>query len=425
MFRGRNEFMLITILIMEKQNIDLSDLRINRNKQDYEEDARKKKKTIINIIIFLFVIAAVYGVYKLVFKDAVKVSVVTVNFTYPSSSSSLLTASGYIVPQRKASIASKGTGRLVYLGVEEGDKVKKGQIIALLESDDVNARLNQAMAQSDIAKAQLNQEEVNFDQLKKEFKRSETLFQNKVITESEFDIVKAQYLASEARLNSARATIKAYDAAVAAARIDIENTVIRAPFDGTVLTKDADVGEIVAPFASSINSRGAVVTMADMTSLQLEADVSESYIERIKIEQPCEIILDAYQEKRYRGVVWKIVPTADRAKATILTKIKFLEVDERVLPEMSAKVSFLTESIPDSLLSVKPKLTIPMSAIKSEGNKRIVYKVNNNIAEETEIITGEIFANKIEVTFGLKTGDVIVNNPPKNIIDKEKLVIEK
>ncbi len=410
---------------MEKPNIDLSDLRINRNKQDYEEDARKKKKNIINIIIFLFVIAAIYGVYKLVFKDAVKVSVVTVNFTYPSSSSSLLTASGYIVPQRKASIASKGTGRLVYLGVEEGDKVKKGQVIARLESDDVNARLNQALAQLDIAKAQLNQEEVNFDQLKKEFKRSETLFQNKVITESEFDIVKAQYLASEARLNSARATIKAYDAAVAAARIDIENTVIRAPFDGTVLTKDADVGEIVAPFASSINSRGAVVTMADMTSLQLEADVSESYIERIKIEQPCEIILDAYQEKRYRGVVWKIVPTADRAKATILTKIKFLEIDDRVLPEMSAKVSFLTESIPDSLLSVKPKLTIPMSAIKTEGNKRIVYKVNNNVAEETEITTGEIIANKIEVTFGLKSGDVIVNNPPEDIKDKEKLSIEK
>ncbi len=417
--------MPITFLIMEKQNIDLSDLRINRNKQDYEEDSRKKKKVIINILIFLFVIAAIFGVYKLVFKDTVKVSVVTVNFTYPSSSSSLLTASGYIVPQRKASIASKGTGRLVYLGVEEGDKVKKGQVIARLESDDVNAHLNQAMAQLDIAKAQLNQEEVNFDQLKKEFKRSETLFQSKVITESEFDIVKAQYLASEARLNSARATIKAYDAAVAAARIDIENTVIRAPFDGTVLTKDADVGEIVAPFASSINSRGAVVTMADMTSLQLEADVSESYIERIKIEQPCEIILDAYQEKRYRGVVWKIVPTADRAKATILTKIKFLEIDERVLPEMSAKVSFLTESIPDNLLSVKPKLTIPMSAIKMDGNKRIVYKVNNNIAEETEITTGEIIANKIEVTFGLKTGDVIINNPPENIKDKEKLVIEK
>ena len=410
---------------MEKQNIDLSDLRINRNKQDYEEDALKKKKIIINIIIFLFVTSAIYGVYKLFFKDALKVSVVTVNFTYPSSSSSLLTASGYIVPQRKASIASKGTGRLVYLGVEEGDKVKKGQVIARLESDDVNARLNQAMAQLDIAKAQLNQEEVNFDQLKKEFKRSETLFQSKVITESEFDIVKAQYLASEARLNSARATIKAYDAAVAAARIDIENTVIRAPFDGTVLTKDADVGEIVAPFASSINSRGAVVTMADMTSLQLEADVSESYIERIKIEQPCEIILDAYQEKRYRGVVWKIVPTADRAKATILTKIKFLEIDERVLPEMSAKVSFLTESIPDSLLSVKPKLTIPMSAIKTEGNKRIVYRVNNNIAEETDITTGEIIANKVEITFGLKAGDVIVNNPTENIKDKEKLIIEK
>ncbi len=409
---------------MEKQNIDLSDLRINRNKPDYEEEARKKKKTIVNVLIFLLVIAVIFGVYKFFFRNAINVSVVTANYIYPSSSASLLTASGYIVPQRKASIASKGTGRLVYLGVEEGDKVKKGQIIARLESDDVHARLNQALAQLDMAKAQLNQEEVNFNQIQKDFQRRESLFQTKVITESEYDIAKAQYLASEARINSARATIKAYEAAVAGAKIDIENTIIRAPFDGTVLTKDADVGEIVAPFASSLNSRGAVVTMADMTSLQLEADVSESYIERIKTEQPCEIILDAYPDKRYRGVVWKIVPTADRAKATILTKIKFLEIDERVLPEMSAKVSFLTEPIPDSLLAAKPKLTIPLSAIKTSGNKRIVYRVINNSAVETEINTGEILSDKIEVTFGLKSGDVIVNNPREEISDKEKLIIE-
>ena len=196
----------------------------------------------------------------------------------------------------------------------------------------------------------------------------------------------------------------------------VENMIIRAPFDGTVLTKNAEVGEIVAPFGASTTSRAAVVTIADMTSLMVETDVSESNIEKIKQDLDCEIVLDAYPDKSYQGYVFKIVPTADRSKATVLVKVGFKNYDSRVLPEMSAKVSFLSETIGEEENQL-PVLTIPLSAVDELNGKKIVYIVKDDKVFQKEISTGRLLGSYVEIISGLKEGDEIIDNLNENIKD--------
>jgi len=200
---------------------------------------------------------------------------------------------------------------------------------------------------------------------------------------------------------------------------------IRAPFDGTVLTKNADVGEIVAPFAASASSKAAVVTLADMTSLQVEADVSESNIERIKPGQDCEISLEAYPDFRYPGFVAKIVPTADRAKATVMVKVGFRNYDKKVLPEMRAKVLFLNEPVSEEMLNTKPKLVIPASALVQKGNEYLVYKIDNEKASQANVSIGEKLGVYIEILSGLVDGEKVIDNPGKEITDGTKINIKK
>ena len=215
--------------------------------------------------------------------------------------------------RRKAAIASKGTGRLIFLGVVEGDKVVKNQIIGRLEDTDILPQLEEAKANLELYKADLNSAENTFN-------REKELFQKGLSSQQTYDQAEANYNRLLASIEIANARIKQYEVA-------IENTLIRAPFDGTVLTKNAEVGEIVAPFGGSTTSKTAVVTIADMKSLLVEADVSESNIEKIQVNQDCEIILDAYPEKSYSAYVFKIVPTADRSKATVLVKVGFKNYD--------------------------------------------------------------------------------------------------
>jgi RND family efflux transporter MFP subunit len=214
---------------------------------------------------------------------------------------------------------------------------------------------------------------------------------------------------AESVYKSLLANISMAEARIRAAEVSLENMIIRAPFDGTVLTKNAEVGEIVAPFGASTTSRAAVVTIADMTSLMIEADVSESNIYRIKTEQDCEIVLDAYPQKSYPGYVFKIVPTADRSKATVMVKVGFKEYDSRVLPEMSAKVSFLSQPIDEKMLSEEKLLVIPSSSIKEENGSVMVYSVENDVVVPIEIKTGKKMGNFVEVLSGLQAGDSIID----------------
>ncbi|HEX9445084.1 MAG TPA: efflux RND transporter periplasmic adaptor subunit, partial [Candidatus Binatia bacterium] len=305
-----------------------------------------------------------------------------------------LTASGYVVARRKAAVASKGTGQLVYLGVQEGDTVKKGQVIARLEDKDVLATLGRARENFHMAEADLND-------ARQSLQRQKTLLERKLVAQADFDAAEARYKRVVASIESARSAVRE-------AEVAVEYTRIVAPFDGTVLSKNADVGEIVAPLAGAISSRAAVVTIADMSSLEVEADVSEANLPRIFSEQPSEITLDAYPENRYPAVVDKIVPTADRAKATVMVKLRFMSYDKRVLPEMSAKIAFLPANAAGAGELSKPVLSVPAAAVAGRNGRQVVYQIKDEKAVEVPVAAGRRMGSLVEIQSGLKAGDKVI-----------------
>jgi RND family efflux transporter MFP subunit len=394
---------------------DLSSLRIRR---DEAAGAAKNALSRNKILVFSLLGAVVCAViiFLLLGGDvstAETVETVEVSLTSASQANTVLTASGYVVAQRKASVASKGTGRLEFLAVEEGDHVKKGSIIGRLESSDVEAALGQAQAASEVARAGVAQALAEFNDAKPNYERQKSLFEQKLISQADYDAANARYQKAIAGLESAKASVVQADAGVKAAEVGVENTYIRAPFDGVVLTKDANVGEVITPFGAAAGSRGAIVTMADMSSLQVEADVSESYIEKIHTGQPCEITLDAVADKQYEGVVHKIVPTADRAKATVLTKVEFLNRDERVFPEMSAKVLFLSKQTTQSDSS--PKISVPASAITTRDGKKVVFVVHGETVAMVPVTLGSLLGSSREIKEGLSVGESVVLHPSEKL----------
>jgi HlyD family secretion protein len=239
---------------------------------------------------------------------------------------------------------------------------------------------------------------------------------------AEFDAAEAARDVAEAEYVQAGAGIEAARAAVRAAEVAVENTRIRAPFDGTVLTKQADVGEMVAPFGSAQSARGAVVTLADMESLEVEADVSESNIQRVAVGHPTQIVLDAYPGHRYPGRVKKIVPTADRAKATVLTKVEFTEIDERVLPEMSAKVTFLEADAATGVADAE--LAVPSDAVRRTAEGAFVFTVSDDLVRQRAVQLGPARGNMLVVTEGLREGDRVVTRSSRDLKDGDRVRME-
>ncbi len=376
--------------------------------------------------MFLVLLAILSGVlyYKGVFTPAIPVQIATVSQVYPSQTLTILNASGYVVPQRKSALASKVTGRLIWLGVEEGNRVKQDQVIARLESQDVSAAKEQAEANVnaarhniELAKAELREATLNLD-------RNKALLARGVIARAVYDSALARYEKAVAAVEAAEANLKASLAALEVAKINLDYTLIRAPFDGIVLTKNADVGDIVTPIGAAANAKSAVITIADMNSLQIEADVSESNLNQIKVGQPCEIQLDALPGERFRGAIHTIVPTADRTKATVMVKVRFLNKDPRVLPEMSAKVAFLSR--PTTPEEQKPRVAINQSAIVNKKGESRVFLVKGNRAVETPIKLGITIGEMVEVLEGINVGDQIVLNPPERLRNGMKIkVVEK
>jgi RND family efflux transporter MFP subunit len=313
----------------------------------------------------------------------------------PARLGAVMVASGYVVAQRKAAVASKGTGRLVYLAVVEGDRVRAGQVLARLEDSDVRAQMAQAQANLQLSQSDLHNAE-------RSLARAHALRDSNFSTTASVDSAEARYLQVKSGIAVAEATVQV-------AQVALENTVIRAPFDGTVLTKNADVGEVVAPLAASAFSKAAVVTIADLGSLQVEADVSEANLESIVAGQPCEIVLDAYPDVRYPASVSKIVPTADRSKATVQVKVAFRSYDSRVLPEMSAKVHFLPHPS-GGVADTQPVLTVPGSAVADRGGRTVVYTVDGGKAVEVPVVLGRRLGNFVVIAQGLASGSLVVDS---------------
>ena len=394
---------------------DLSALRINREADEQKAAGNTRHRiAVIAVTVVLGLVLAIYLLATNLNSDP-SLRVGVVSSVYPTQTDAILTASGYVVAQTQAAVASKGTGRLEYLGVEEGDAVRKAEIIARLEHSDVDAALEQARANLGMALASLEQDKANFHEAELHYQRQRDLLEKGLISGSEYDIAEARFKSAKAAVASGKARIDLANAGIVSAEVEVENTKIRAPFDGTVLTKNADIGEIVAPFSASSSSRGAVVTMADMNSLEVEADVSESNIQRVRIGQAFEIILDAFPSVKYPGYVHKVVPTADRAKATVLTKIRFKQLDQKVLPEMSAKVNFLSRALQENEESSRTVTAVAKSAIVTRKGRDVVFLVRDHSVTEIPISFGKEFGGQVEVLDGLSVGDKVVLNPPEEL----------
>ena len=397
---------------------DLSSLKIEKSAAVTRMRGRRRRTYWLTAVVLIVLVLTVLY-WTGVLSPSISVQVSRVTQIYPSQTFTTLNASGYVVAQRKSALASKITGRLIWLGVEEGSRVKAGEIIARLENQDVVAARDQARANVKTARWTSDQAKVELSDATLALKRAKELIGKGYIAQVDYDTALTRYDKVEAGVRAAEATVRASEAALKGAEVAVEYTLIRSPFNAVVLTKNADVGDIVTPLGAAANAKASVVTVADMNFLKVEADVSESNLEQVKMGQPCEIQLDALPGARFRGKVHMIVPTADRAKATVLVKVGFIDRDPRILPEMSAKVAFLSRAPEAS--ERKARTAVSRSAVVSRNGRTAVFVVRNGQAVETPVTLGEHLGDMEEVRAGVKADDLAVVNPPKTLKNGSKI----
>jgi len=367
----------------EEQRPDLASLRIQRERDD--EPARLP---VVTILVWTIAIAAVVAIGYLVYarfvvpRRAPVVETIVVKPTVNVANPPLLSATGYLVASRTAKITPKISGKVVKLNIDTGMNVHKGDVIAVLESTNLKAQLDEAQA--------------SFNEAEREYARQSAMYR--------------QGVTSKALLDNAEATLKAARARVDQVQINMGDMVIRAPFDGTIAAKSTEVGEVISSVmmgqVAGTLPAGAICTIVDLHTIEVEADVNESNIAQIREGQPAEVAVDAYPGKKWKGVLRQIIPTADRAKATVKVKVAILDADARLLPEMAASVSFLQTARTNAELQEQPKIWLAPASI-ADG-KVAVLDATKHVHWKT-VTTGAVRDGRIEVTSGVKEGDRVIS----------------
>ena len=388
---------------------DLSALRIDR---ELAPIRRRRRRKWIGLAVVLVLVAAAAAWYAAQPRAQV-VATTPIVTTYPSQQYVVLNATGYVVAQRKAAISSKATGRLEWLGVAEGSRVKSGDLIARIDNRDVVAQAQSAQASVRAARANVRQSEVERENAQVEYRRNEELVGKGFISQSALDTAKARLDRAQAGVASAQANLNVSLANARNADVAVDYTEIRAPFDGVILSKSANVGDLVTPFSSAADSKGAVVSMADMGTLEVEADVSESSLAKVHVGQPAEIVLDALPDTRFRGHINRMVPTVDRAKATVMTKVAFDAIDPRILPEMSAKVSFLSQEVAPE--QQKPVVAVNPDAIVQRNGRSVVFVMRDGRAVAVPVTPGLKIGDATAIAGDVKAGEKAVSKPAPSL----------
>lgn len=398
---------------------DLASLRIDRSALE----ERPAGGRFIRWLVAIALLAAAGAAAALAYQRWIRplsmpeVEVVTASVQAPAEASAVLTAAGYVVAQRKAAVTAKIPGRLAELRVREGSRVKAGEIIARIENRDYTALLEQARRQLDVAHAARAEAIAREFESRREFERQTRLQTEGVSSPSDYDAAEAKHKVALAQIDSTAAEITRAEAAVTVAEVNLQNTYIVAPFDGIVTTKNADIGEIVAPVSVGGPASGnSMVQIADMGSLEAEVDINESHISRLREGQPAEIVLDAYPNTKYPGILRQIVPTANRQKATIQGKVAFVKKGDEVLPEMSARVTFLEERSAERA-STKARVFVARNTLTTRGGGPAAVVVRDGKAEIVPVQLGPEVEGKVEVVAGLAGGESLVVNPTDQIKD--------
>ena len=327
--------------------------------------------------------------------------------------------------RRKAAVSAKTAGRLRELNVEEGSQVAEGDIIARLENDAPTAEVEAARATLVQAEASVSRAGAESDLARVELERQRRLMEAGLGTRSAEDTAAATGRSRDASRREAKALVAASRARLDQAQVGLENTNVRAPFSGVVLRKEAEVGEYVAPsVASGSLTRGAIVTMADLTSLEVETDIAEANVARLIANMPAEITLDAVPDRRYRGRLRQVMPTADRQKATVQVKVTLLDPDERVKPEMSAKVSFLSAEPDPAALQAEPSITVPGSSlIVVPGSGAVAFVLEEGHVRRVSVVPGERRGERVVITSGLVGTETLVLSPESDLEDGDAVEV--
>ena len=336
-----------------------------------------------------------------------------------SAQSAVLNASGYVTPQRRSTVSAKTTGKIKDVLIDEGMFVSAGQVLARLDDVDAVAALRAAEADRAVAAASLEDLEVKHANARRILERNRGLRENGFVSEEALDNAETTVASLDAQIALARERINAAERGVDVARQNVENCTIRAPFDGIIVSKDAQPGEMVSPISAGGGyTRTGIATVVDMGSLEVEVDVGESYIARVAPGQRVQTVLDAYPDWRISSKVRTVIPTADRQKATVKVRISFNELDPRILPDMGVKVSFL-ENTPDS--SDVDAVLVPRDAVRRDGEQSYVFVVKDGRLERRAVRAGRERGTEIEVVAGLRPGEQVVTQPREGIREGQRV----
>lgn len=405
---------------MDSPKPRLDELRIERP----AVDSRQSRGGLLWLLVLVLGIAAVAVAWWRLRPGVPEVQIVEAQ---PAASASgdrtVLNASGYVTARREATVSSKVTGKVTEVLVEEGMTVKQGQVLARLDDTNIKAALRLAEAQFASATNALAEIAVRIEEARLEFRRQANLLTNRIATMADYERAEAGLKALEARLQKQVADIAVAEREVASWQQQLDDTIIRAPFGGVVTSKNAQPGEMISPISAGGGfTRTGICTIVDMTSLEVEVDVNESYIGRVQAGQPVQATLDAYPEWKIPSKVIAIIPTADRQKSTVRVRVGFDKLEPRILPEMSVKVAFRQSSGDGEPAAVRTtSVLVPKDAVRAEQGKDYVFVVRENRAERRAVSVASTDGGQSLVTAGLNAGERIVVGPAQNLADGTKV----
>jgi len=396
---------------MSPEKSTLDDLRIERRPQ-----AAGNSRVWLAASLLLVLLLAGAATWWWRRPKAIEVRMATVRETGGvGAERTVLNASGYVTARRAATVSSKVTGKVIEVLVEEGMKVKEGQMLARLDDTNVKASLRLAEAQWDSAKSALEETRARLHQAELEFKRTIELSKNKIASNTDLDKAEAEAKALQARLEQQQKEVTVAERQVAAWQQQLEDNVIRAPFAGVVTVKNAQPGEMISPMSAGGFTRTGICTIVDMDSLEIEIDVSESYINRVEAGQPVVATLDAYSDWKIPCKVIAIIPTADRQKSTVKVRVGFDKLDPRILPEMSAKVAFREAG--GAAQATDRTLTVPRAALQQQDGRDVVLIVQNGKTERRMVTVASSSQDEAVISVGVAAGERVVVNAPAGLAD--------
>ena len=396
----------------------LDDLRIDRT-------APRRRELPLVLIVVLLLILGIAAAAFWWFSRPKPVPVRTLVIQQPSAGGdrTLLNGSGYVTARREATVSSKVTGKVIEVMVEEGMKVEAGQVLARIDASNVEKSFQLAEAHAESARKGLEETKANLEQAERELRRVSQLAANQVASQSELDRVDAEAKALKARLARQVADVAVSEREVALWKQQMEDTVIRAPFSGIVTSKNAQPGEMISPISAGGGfTRTGICTIVDMSSLEIEVDVNESYISRVQAGQPVEATLDSYPDWQIPSKVIAIIPTADRQNATVKVRVGFEKLDPRILPDMSVKVAFQNGA---GAKGIPRAMTIPKSAVQKRDGRDIVWVLRDSRTERRAVTVEPARGDEVSITGGLNGGDRVVVDPSEKLAEGTKVTEQK